>query len=62
MKEPTLEDLGDRRMALREELAVVTERLRAKALEELGAGANESEVTRRAQVDRMTVRKWQGKR
>ena len=38
------------------------EALRVAALDALAAGMNEAEVARVGQVDRMTVRKWQGKR
>jgi DNA invertase Pin-like site-specific DNA recombinase len=62
MAELTLAELGERRAALREELAAVTRRLEEKALEDLGAGKSESEVAREGRVDRMTVRKWLGKR
>jgi len=62
MKELTLEELGRRRAMLREELQAITERLQAKALEEIAAGRAEAEVAREAGVDRMTMRKWQGKR
>ncbi len=62
MTEMTLAEMGERRAALRAELAELTERLRLRALADLGDGRGESEVAREAQVDRMTVRKWQGKR
>lgn len=58
----TLADLGERRAALRKELQDLTERLRLRALAEIAAGRSESEVARDARVDRMTVRKWVGKR
>lgn len=60
--EPTLADLGARRTAMREELKDLTARIEAKAKAELARGRSESEVAREAQVDRMTVRKWAGKR
>lgn len=62
MAEMTLEQLAVRRAELRGELADVFELLRVAALEKLAEGSNESEVARAAGVDRMTVRKWQGKR
>jgi hypothetical protein len=62
MAEMTLEQLAVRRAELRGELADVFELLRVAALEKLAGGSNESEVARDAGVDRMTVRKWQGKR
>lgn len=62
MTEITLAELGERRAALREELAAVTRRLEEKALKDLSAGKSESEVAREGRVDRMTVRKWLGKR
>lgn len=59
----TLDELGDRRVALREELAAVTEAIRIRVVDDIGAGElNESEAQRRGRVDRMTVRKWLGKR
>jgi hypothetical protein len=61
-KEVTLAELGARRSALREELKDLTVRLEVAAKAELAAGRGESEVAREAQVDRMTVRKWLGKR
>jgi hypothetical protein len=62
MAEMTLEELGELRAALRAKLRTVTEQLRVKALAEMDAGRSESEVSRLGQVDRMTMRKWQGKR
>lgn len=62
MTDMTLAELGERRAALREELAAVTRRLEEKTLEDLRAGKSESEVAREGRVDRMTVRKWLGKR
>jgi hypothetical protein len=62
MEELTLEELGRRRAMLREELKSITERIQVKALAELAEGKSESDVSRRGQVDRMTMRKWQGKR
>lgn len=58
----TVRELGERRAALRAELEGLWERLRVAALAEVAAGRSESEVARAAGVDRMTVRKWQGKR
>jgi hypothetical protein len=60
--EPTLMELGARRAAMREELRDLTARLEAVALTDLAAGKPEAQVAREAQVDRMTVRKWAGKR
>jgi hypothetical protein len=60
--EPTLADLGARRTAMRAELKDLTARLEAMAKADLAAGKSESLVAREAQVDRMTVRKWLGKR
>lgn len=62
MAEMTLAELGKRRVKLREQLRVVTEQLQEAALVALADGRSESEVAREAQVDRMTMRKWQGKR
>ena len=60
--ELTLAELGARRTLLRDELKTVTARLEVAAKEALAADRSESEVAREAQVDRMTVRKWLGKR
>jgi hypothetical protein len=60
--EPTLAELGARRAAMREELKDLTARIEASAKAALAAGVSESQVAREAQVDRMTVRKWAGKR
>jgi cell division protein FtsB len=57
-----LEKLGARREALRAELADLTERLRVAALAEHAAGGAEAVVARAAHVDRMTMRRWLGKR
>jgi hypothetical protein len=58
----TLAELGELRAALRDKLKTVTEDLRTKSLEELDAKRmSEAEVSRVAKVDRMTIRKWQGK-
>jgi hypothetical protein len=57
-----LEDLGGRREALRAELADLTERLRVKAVAAHADGHPEAVVARAAHVDRMTMRKWLGKR
>jgi transposase len=61
-KGSTLVELGQRRTALREELKELTARLEVAAKADLAAGKSESEVAREAGVDRMTVRKWAGKR
>lgn len=53
--------LGNRRAELRAELRGVTEQIRVAALKEIETGATEVDVSRRGRVDRMTVRKWQGK-
>ena len=50
----------DLRLA-REALDAALERSRALALEALEAGISEAQVSRRAGVDRMTVRRWAGK-
>lgn len=63
MDEMTLDELGARRAALRRELATLTEAIRVRVIDGIAAGElNESEAHRRAQVDRMIVRKWLGKR
>lgn len=61
MAELTLEELGRRRTELRERLAEVTELIKPRALAELEAGKSEVEVARESGIDRMTLRKWQGK-
>ena len=45
----------------REALDAALERSRVLALEALEAGISEAQVSRRAGVDRMTVRRWAGK-
>jgi hypothetical protein len=57
-----VEELGTRREALRAELADLTERLRAKAIAAVNAEVPEAVVARAGRVDRMTMRKWLGKR
>lgn len=57
-----LADLGHRRREARAALDTATEALRAGVLRALEGGMPEAEAARRAGVDRMTVRKWQGKR
>lgn len=55
------EDLGLERQQLREREREVTDKLKAACLRLLGQGVAETAVAEAAQVDRMTVRKWQGK-
>ncbi len=62
VKELTLEQLGYRHAQMRDELQDLYERLRDRALQDIAAGRSQSEVAREAGVDRMTVRKWLGKR
>jgi cell division GTPase FtsZ len=57
-----VEVLGDRREALRAELAKVTAQLAQLAVQAHEAGAAETVVAKAAKVDRMTMRKWLGKR
>jgi hypothetical protein len=61
-EEPTLAELGARRAALRAELKDLMVRIEALARAELAAGKSERQVAAEAQVDRMYVRKWLGKR
>lgn len=56
------EDLGSERQALKAQEREVTDKLRAACLRLLEQGAAETAVAAAAQVDRMTVRSWQGKR
>lgn len=48
-------------MELRERLDEVTALIRPLALEALAAGEAEAKVARESGIDRMTLRKWQGK-
>lgn len=60
--DPTLAELGARRAALRTELKDLMVRIEAQARADLAAGKSERQVAAEAQVDRMYVRKWLGKR
>jgi DNA-binding CsgD family transcriptional regulator len=53
---------GNRLEKARSNLASLMEVARTIALDAIGSGATEAEVARLLGVDRMTVRKWQGKR
>jgi uncharacterized protein (DUF2336 family) len=55
-------ELAQRRASARANLTDVTEQVKAAVLEELAAGQPEAAVARAAGVDRMTVRRWAGKR
>lgn len=58
----TIDELGDRRAALRQELAAVTEVLQGRIVAAVEAKeVSEAEASRRGKVDRMIVRKWLGK-
>lgn len=57
-----MERAGDRLRRARAAVEKATEEARLMALEALAAGAAESAVARTLGVDRMTVRKWAGKR
>jgi hypothetical protein len=56
------EDLGAERRDIKAQEREVTDKLRAACLRLLEQGAAETAVAAAAQVDRMTVRSWQGKR
>lgn len=59
----TLDELGDLRVSLREQQDAVFEAIRVRVVDGIAAGElNESQAQRRGKVDRMTVRKWLGKR
>jgi hypothetical protein len=62
MTELTLIELGRRRTELRERLDEVTALIKPLALAELAAEKPEAQVARESGIDRMTLRKWQGKR
>jgi DNA-binding CsgD family transcriptional regulator len=53
---------GNRLGKARLKLAELMAEAQRIALDAIGSGATESEVARLLGVDRMTVRKWQGKR
>jgi len=57
-----LDRAGDRLRRAREALAKAMGEAEAEALRALAAGTPESAVARTLGVDRMTVRKWAGKR
>lgn len=61
MTELTLAELGSRRTELRERLDEVTALIKPLALAELASGKPEAQVARESGIDRMTLRKWQGK-
>lgn len=61
MTELTLIELGRRRSELRERLDEVTALIKPMALAELAGGKPEAQVARESGIDRMTLRKWQGK-
>lgn len=58
----TLTVLGERRTRLRAELKELNEAIETVVKAALEQGRPEAAVAREAQVDRMTVRKWAGKR
>lgn len=62
MTELTLIELGRRRTELRERIDEVTALIKPLALAELADGKPEAQVARESGIDRMTLRKWQGKR
>lgn len=57
-----LATLGDNLQTARGELLYRTEKAREGALAALAEGESESAVAKALGVDRMTVRKWAGKR
>jgi FixJ family two-component response regulator len=71
MNEPTLEQLASRRRlddvgsdlrSAREALAAAMEAARVQALDCIARGVPETVIATELGVDRMTVRKWAGKR
>ena len=62
LKEMTLAELGQLRAGLRAKLKTVSDEVQSRVLDALKDGRSEAEVAREAKVDRMTVRKWQGKK
>jgi DNA-binding CsgD family transcriptional regulator len=58
----TLEQAGKRLARARESLRAAMNAAETEALAALSEGATEAEVARACGVDRMTVRKWAGKR
>jgi DNA invertase Pin-like site-specific DNA recombinase len=61
MTELTLEELARRRAELRERLDEVTALMKPLVLAELESGMPEAQAAREFGIDRMTIRKWQGK-
>ena len=57
----TLEAAAKRRTRLLNQLATVTDQVRALAVAEAQAGQSEEKVAARAGVTRQTVRNWRGK-
>lgn len=57
-----LTHVAKRLAAARTKLDAEMDKAREVALDALGSGATEAEVARIVGVDRMTVRKWLGKR
>ena len=57
-----LDAYGRRRRQLKQDIKDNTAKVKAAVLAAIAAGMPESEAARRGDVDRMTVRKWQGKR
>lgn len=57
-----LDALGRKREKARAEVARLFEQARVAAIEAVASGVPEADVARRLKVDRMTVRKWLGKR
>jgi DNA-binding CsgD family transcriptional regulator len=54
--------IGNQLLEARSKVDVLMTKAQRMALDAIGAGATESEVARLLGVDRMTVRKWRGKR
>lgn len=58
----TLDSLGRARTLARQEAKQATAHVRGMTILAVSEGVPEAEAARRAQVDRMTVRRWLGKR
>jgi hypothetical protein len=61
LPEPTLVEAGAELTRAKERYEEARHRARIAALKALSEGASESHVARVLKVDRMTVRRWQGK-
>lgn len=61
-EQPNVEAAGQRLSAAKTELDAAYANAREVGLSAIAAGGKEATVARTLGVDRMTVRKWQGKR